>query len=96
MGRTNDAILYGGRVALYVDGPEAEAERLADALPATSSRDYGRPFAEIFAAYDRDFYKIDSLLFSPGFVEVTSLETGRCFRRGRTDLDLLGRSFGIG
>jgi methenyltetrahydromethanopterin cyclohydrolase len=96
MGRTNDAILYGGRVALFVDGPEAEAERLAEALPATSSRDYGRPFAEIFAVYDRDFYKIDPLLFSPGLVEVTSLETGRCFRRGRTDPALLARSFGVG
>jgi methenyltetrahydromethanopterin cyclohydrolase len=96
MGRTNDAILYGGRVALFVDGPEAEAEHLAETLPATYSRDYGRPFAEIFAAYDRDFYKIDSLLFSPGLVEVTSLESGRCFRRGRIDPELLARSFGIG
>ena len=95
MGRTNDAILYGARVALFVDGPEHEAGKLADALPSTSSRDYGRPFAEIFQAYDRDFYKIDPLLFSPGLVEVTALETGRCFRRGHTDTALLARSFGV-
>jgi methenyltetrahydromethanopterin cyclohydrolase len=95
MGRTNDAILYGGRLALFVDGPEAEAQRLADALPSSASRDYGRPFAEIFEAYGRDFYKIDPLLFSPGLVEVTSLETGRSFRRGRLDGALLARSFGI-
>jgi methenyltetrahydromethanopterin cyclohydrolase len=95
MGRTNDAILYGGRIALLVDGPEAEAERLADALPSSASRDYGRPFAEIFAAYDRDFYKIDPLLFSPGLVEVTALETGRTFRRGSIDGALLARSFGL-
>ena len=94
MGRTNDAILFGGRVALFVDGPEAEAEALADALPCTASRDYGRPFAEIFEAYEHDFYKIDPLLFSPGLVDVTALETGRCFRRGRTDAGLLARSFG--
>ncbi len=93
MGRTNDAILYGGRVALYVTGPEKDAERLADALPSSASRDYGRPFADLFEACGGDFYKIDPMLFSPSVVEVTSLETGRCFRRGRSDPALLGRSF---
>jgi methenyltetrahydromethanopterin cyclohydrolase len=95
MGRTNDAILYGGRTALFVTGPEKEAEALAEALPASASRDYGRPFAEIFEACAGDFYKIDPLLFSPGLVEVTSLESGRCFRRGRSDPALLARSFGL-
>jgi methenyltetrahydromethanopterin cyclohydrolase len=95
MGRTNDAILYGGRVALFVTGPEMEAEALAEALPASASRDYGKPFAEIFAAAGGDFYKIDPMLFSPGLVEVTSLESGRTFRRGRLDATLLARSFGI-
>jgi methenyltetrahydromethanopterin cyclohydrolase len=95
MGRTNDAILYGGRVALFVDGPEEEAGKLADALPASASAAYGRPFAEIFEAAGRDFYKIDPLLFSPGLVEVTALATGRTFRRGRLDWALLARSFGL-
>jgi methenyltetrahydromethanopterin cyclohydrolase len=96
MGRTNDAILYGARATLFVDGPESEAEALAAAMPSNASRDYGRGFAEIFEAYGRDFYKIDPLLFSPGVVEVTALETGRTFRRGRTDPALLARSFGVG
>ena len=95
MGRTNDAILYGGRVALFVAGPEEAAAALADALPSSASRDYGQPFAEVFAAAGGDFYKIDPMLFSPGLVEVTALETGRCFRRGRIDTELLARSFGI-
>jgi methenyltetrahydromethanopterin cyclohydrolase len=96
MGRTNDAILYGGRVALFVTGPEEAAAALADALPSSASRDHGRPFAEVFAAAGGDFYKIDPMLFSPGLVEITALETGRCFRRGRIDTELLARSFGIG
>src|SRR5262249_43684850 len=95
MGRTNDAILYGGRAALFVSGPEKEVEALADALPASASRDYGRPFAEVFAGCGGDFYKIDPMLFSPGLVEVTALETGRCFRRGRIDAALLARSFDL-
>jgi methenyltetrahydromethanopterin cyclohydrolase len=95
MGRTNDAILYGGRVALFLTGPEDAAAALADALPSSASRDYGRPFAEVFAAAGGDFYKIDPMLFSPGLVEITALDTGRCFRRGRIDAALLARSFGI-
>jgi methenyltetrahydromethanopterin cyclohydrolase len=95
MGRTNDAILYGGQVALFVLGPEKDAVALADALPSSASRDYGQPFAEIFSASSGDFYKIDPLLFSPGLVEVTALETGRCFRRGRIDAALLARSFDL-
>jgi methenyltetrahydromethanopterin cyclohydrolase len=95
MGRTNDAILYGGRVALFVDGPEPDAEKLADGLPSSASRDYGRPFAEIFNTYERDFYKIDPLLFSPGEVDVIALSTGRCFRRGRMDIKVLTASFGL-
>ncbi|HLJ63393.1 MAG TPA: methenyltetrahydromethanopterin cyclohydrolase [Stellaceae bacterium] len=95
MGRTNDAILYGGAVQLFVTGKEAEAEALAEQLPSATSRDYGRPFAEIFAAYQGDFYQIDPLLFSPGLVQVTALESGRTFRRGRLDAGLLARSFGL-
>jgi methenyltetrahydromethanopterin cyclohydrolase len=95
MGRTNDAILYGGAVSLFVDGPDGEVEALAGALPSSASRDYGQPFAEVFADCGGDFYKIDPLLFSPGIVEITSLESGRRFRRGRHDAALLARSFGL-
>lgn len=95
MGRSNDAILYGGSVQLFVAGAEAAAETLASELPGSASRDYGRPFAETFAAYKGDFYQIDPLLFSPGRVQVTALATGRTFRRGRHDAALLARSFGL-
>jgi methenyltetrahydromethanopterin cyclohydrolase len=94
MGRTNDAILYGGVAQLYVTGPEADATALAEQLPCGASRDYGRPFAETFAAYKGDFYQIDPMLFSPGLVQVTALATGRSFRRGKLDQALLARSFG--
>ena len=95
MGRTNDAVLYGGTVQLFVDGPEDEAAALADRLPSRSSADYGKPFAEIFAAVKGDFYKIDPMLFSPGLVFVTALKTGRTFRRGGLDEAVLRRSFAL-
>jgi methenyltetrahydromethanopterin cyclohydrolase len=96
MGRTNDAILYGGAVQLFVEGPDDEAEDLALNLPSSASRDHGRPFAEIFADYKCDFYAVDPLLFSPGRVVVTALESGRSFAAGSLAPDVLGRSFGHG
>lgn len=94
MGRTNDAIIYGGFAHLFVTGPVAEARDLAAALPSTNSRDHGRPFAEIFKAFDFDFYKIDPMLFSPAVALVTAVESGETFRAGHISQDLLDASFG--
>jgi len=94
MGRTNDAVILAGRVHLFVKGAAAEAQALADGLPGSGSRDYGRPFAETFRAFKGDFYAIDPMLFSPAEAIVTSLETGETFRAGRVDLALLDASFG--
>jgi methenyltetrahydromethanopterin cyclohydrolase len=93
MGRTNDAIIYGGRVQLFVSGDEKEAKAVADALPSLKSKDYGRPFAEIFAAVKGDFYAIDRMLFSPAMVTVTALKSGKSFEAGRIDQAVLSRSF---
>ncbi len=94
MGRTNDAIIFGGWAQLYVSGPEAEAAALAAELPSGRSRDYGKPFAELFKAAEGDFYAIDPMLFSPARVTVTSLESGRSFHQGAFDEALLNASFG--
>ncbi|WP_407520018.1 methenyltetrahydromethanopterin cyclohydrolase [Methylobacterium oryzisoli] len=94
MGRTNDAIIYGGRVQLYVDADDAAARGLAEALPSTTSRDHGAPFAEIFARFNGDFYAIDSHLFSPAEVVVTSVRTGTSHRAGRLMPEMVARSFG--
>lgn len=93
IGRTNDAILYGGRVTLWV---QAEDELLAEVgpkVPAAASLDYGAPFAQIFARYGGDFYKIDPLLFSPAEVVFHNLRTGRCHRFGQVAPQVLGQSF---
>ena len=94
MGRTNDAIIYGGRAHLFVTGPSADAKELAEKLPSTTSRDFGRPFAEVFKAYKGDFYKIDPSLFSPARAIVTAVETGETFHAGEINQALLDVSFG--
>jgi methenyltetrahydromethanopterin cyclohydrolase len=94
MGRTNDAIIYAGRAHLFVKGTAAAAKELAEKLPSSNSRDYGRPFAEIFKAYKGDFYQIDGSLFSPAEALVTAVETGETFRAGEINVALLDKSFG--
>ena len=94
MGRTNDAILFGGLVQLNVKCSDADAEKLAHELPSNSSKDYGKPFAEIFKAVNMDFYQIDPMLFSPAMVNITNLETGNSFVGGGLNEALLNQSFG--
>ena len=94
MGRTNDAILFGGQAHIFVNSGDTEAADLARALPSSTSSDYGRPFAEVFKAVNMDFYKIDPLLFSPAAVTVTSLKSGKSFSAGQIDPALIDISFG--
>lgn len=93
MGRTNDAIIYGGRIQLFVHGNDDEAKKLADALPSNSSSAYGKPFSEIFTAVNGDFYQIDPMLFSPAVVTVSNLDTGSSFHAGQFAPDIVAASF---
>lgn len=95
MGRTNDAILFGGHAHIFVSGSDEAAAELAKNLPSSASRDYGRPFAEVFKSVNMDFYKIDPMLFSPAAVTVTALESGNSFHAGKLDAALLDQSFGF-
>jgi methenyltetrahydromethanopterin cyclohydrolase len=95
MGRTNDAILYGGLVHLFVQSTDDEAKDLADKMPSNTSSDYGRPFAEIFKSYEYDFFKIDPMLFSPAKVIVTNANTGKSFTAGELNEAMLTTSFGL-
>lgn len=93
MGRTNDAILYGSSVTLWVQGDDDSWDAIVPQLPSRASSDYGRRFLELFAEYDHDFYRFDPLLFSPAHVIVHNIETGRTFEAGGVDADILTRSF---
>ncbi len=95
IGRTNDAILYGGRVTLWVEADDADLERLGPKVPSGSSKDWGRPFAEIFRDYKFDFYQVDPGLFSPAEVTLHNLTTGKTHRFGTLRPDVLAKSFGM-
>ena len=93
IGRTNDAILYGGQAVVWVRADDGQLAELGPRVPASASADYGEPFREIFRRYGGDFYKIDPLLFSPGQIVFHNLKTGRTHHFGRAAPDVLRRSF---
>lgn len=95
IGRTNDAVLYGGHAVLYVRGDDESLAEIGPQTPSSASSDHGRPFKEIFKGYDYDFYKIDKLLFSPAVVTFVNLDTGATHRYGAYAPELIARSFGL-
>ena len=93
MGRTNDAIIYGGNVSLMIDADDEKILKLSEELPSSNSKDYGKPFKKIFLDYEKDFYRIDGTLFSPARVLLNSKKTGKVFTNGNTNHELIESSF---
>ncbi len=92
IGRPNDAILYGARVTLWVHASDEQLEAIGPKVPSCASKDYGAPFAELYARYG-NFYQIDPMLFSPAEITFVNLKTGRAFSYGKVDPVLLKKSF---
>ncbi len=93
IGRTNDAMLYGGTAHLWLEGSDEEVADLAQRLPSAASDAFGTPFGELLAAADWNFYDIDPMLFSPAAVTLTSIESGRAHHGGGLAPEVLERSF---
>jgi len=92
IGRMNDAVLYGGRAWYTVRADDAQIAAVIEQLPSSASRDYGTPFYDLFQRYDRDFYKIDPLLFSVAEISINNLTSGRVFHAGRVNCEMVRRA----
>jgi methenyltetrahydromethanopterin cyclohydrolase len=91
IGRTNDCVLYGGQVYYTVRADDDELAALVERIPSSASGDYGQPFYRIFKRYG-DFYKIDPMLFSPAQVTLNNVVSGKSYRAGRVNAQVLGES----
>ena len=92
IGRTNDAVLYGGRAWYTVRADDAQIGPVIEQLPSSASRDYGTPFYDLFQRYEGDFYKIDPLLFSPAEVAINNVTSGRTFRAGGVNAEMIQKA----
>ena len=96
MARTNDAILYGGTVYLVVEhDDEVALKKIVEQAPSNTSKDYGKPFLQIFREADRDFYKIDHALFAPALLMINNVKTGKTFTAGKVNAGILKESLGL-
>jgi len=96
MGRTNDAIMYAG--AAYYTTSYDDDERLRELVekaPSSASKNYGKPFVEIFKEAGHDFYKIDPGLFAPAVLIVNNTKTGNTFKAGKIDVKTFKQSIGL-
>ena len=105
MGRTNDAILYGGvtnYTLKYED--EQKLENIVKQAPSSSSKmlqearrlaEKNPRFLDIFKEAGFDFYKIDPNIFAPAVVAINNMRTGRTFRAGSLDVEVIKSSLGI-
>jgi methenyltetrahydromethanopterin cyclohydrolase len=60
-----------------------------------ASKDYGKPFLQIFRDADRDFYKIDHALFAPAVLMINSCKSGNVFKAGQINPSVLAESLGF-
>jgi methenyltetrahydromethanopterin cyclohydrolase len=93
IGRTNDAILYGGIVVLEVRGDDESLLAVGPRCVSAGSAAYGEPFLALFERAGRDFYAIDPALFAPAVVEFVNVDTGRRQRFGALAPEIVDRSF---
>ncbi|TKX75558.1 methenyltetrahydromethanopterin cyclohydrolase [Halorubrum sp. GN11_10-6_MGM] len=89
MGRTNDALAYGGEVHLQV----ARDDDRFDEIVSTAGEEYGTPFVEVFEDADWDFYDVPESVFAPAQVTVDVVD-GPVYTVGETNEELLAESFG--
>ncbi|MEM0313365.1 MAG: methenyltetrahydromethanopterin cyclohydrolase [Candidatus Bathyarchaeia archaeon] len=94
MARTNDAILYGG-VSYYVVNcdDEVKLEEIVQKAPSKFSKDYGKSFFDIFKGAGYDFYKIDPNIFAPAVLIINNIKTGKIFKAGEINPEILTKSF---
>ncbi len=96
MGKTNDAVLFGGRTYYYIESEEGDdIASVAAKLPSSAADGYGKPFFDVFKEAEFDFYKIDKGMFAPAEVVINDLTTGKLYKEGYVNADLLKKSFGL-
>ncbi len=91
MGATNDSMIYYGSVNLTV----SEYSESFAQIPSEQSKDYGKPFLEIFTDANYDFYSIDASLFAPAQAVINHIGEGKTYSFGKMNPDVLLKSYRI-
>lgn len=93
MGRLNDVLIYGGQSTFTVDCEDSEIEKVINKITSDKCSAYGTMFKEIYEKNGCDFYKVPMEIYSPAKVVIINQRTGRIFKAGDFNLDILSQSF---
>lgn len=93
MGRLNDVLIYGGQSTFTVDCEDSEVESIIDKITSDKCSAYGTMFQEIYEENGCDFYKVPMEIYSPAKVVIINQRTGKVFKAGAFNLDILSKSF---
>jgi methenyltetrahydromethanopterin cyclohydrolase len=93
MGRCEDALTYGGYTHFFVDFEDDEKLReIVEKAPSSKSKTYGKTCYEIYKKVDFDFTKVDPDIFAPAAIVVSNIRSGRTYRAGRINNQVLKES----
>lgn len=93
MGRLNDVLMYGGQSTFTVDCEDSEIEAVINHITTDKCSEYGRSFKEIYQEHGCDFYQVPMEMYSPAKVLIINQRTGRNFKAGKFNLEVLAKSF---
>lgn len=91
LGRTNDAIIYGGSVTLHVENYSTEFEELA----SKNSDKYGKLMKTVYEEVNYDFQEIDQDFFAPAEALINTTKTGKLHKFGEKNPEILMKSFDL-
>ncbi len=93
MDRVNSSTLYGSVARYVVDCEDAEIERVLPHMVFSGTKHNGKTFAELYDAAERDIFRMDTDVHKVAAIELNNLKTGRTFRAGAIDADMLLHSY---
>lgn len=93
MGRLNDVLMYGGQSTFTVDCEDSEIEEVIGKITSDKCSEYGTMFQKIYETHGCDFYQVPMDMYSPAKVVIINQRTGRTFKAGKFNLEVLEKSF---
>ncbi len=93
MDRVNTSTLYGSLASYIVDCEDEEIEKVLPNMAFSGTKHYGQSFAALFDAGKRDVFQMEVTVHKVAVIELNNLRTGKSFRAGEFNDEMLSRSF---
>jgi len=94
LARSRDAVIYGGTAYYQLSCDDSEIEEIINKIPSSYSKDYGDKFVDILNK-DQSGMETDPMLLSPAKVIINNRKSGKIFKAGNIDEEILKKSFFI-